>query len=72
LFSDTELGIKLDKSGIQIYDRKYNLIGDIVVPKTFQLLGYYPPYFYGVSAIPIETENETWITFYKLNINFHY
>jgi hypothetical protein len=63
-------GIKLNKSGLQIYDREYNLIGDIIVPETFQLLGYYTPYFYGVSAIPIETENETWITFYKLNINF--
>jgi hypothetical protein len=60
-------GIKQNKYGMQIYDEECNLIADILVPETFQLLGYYSPYFCGMTA-PVETDDETWLTFYKLKI----
>jgi hypothetical protein len=60
-------GAKQNRYGMQIYDKGYNLVGDIRTPEKFLSLGYCSPYFYGVSALR-ETENETWVTFYKLKI----
>ena len=32
--------------GLQIYDRKGNLLGDVDVPKNFKVIGYAAPYYY--------------------------
>ncbi len=46
------------KDGLQIYDSKYNLVGDIEVPKGFRVIGYYNGKYLaecskGLDAIPM-------------------
>jgi len=58
--------------GMQIYDNTtYDLLADIDVPSFvhFKLLGYYDSYFYGVTMAPRETDNNTYVTFYKIKIS---
>lgn len=55
--------------GMQIYDNTtYNLLADIDVPGHFKLLGYYNSYFYGITLVPKETDDNTYVTFYKIKI----
>jgi hypothetical protein len=55
--------------GMQIYDNTtYDLLADIDVPFSFKLLGYYGACFYGVTMMPRETDDNTYVTFYKLKI----
>lgn len=54
---------------MQIYDNTtYDLLADIDVPFSFKLLGYYDACFYGVTMMPRETEDNTYVTFYKLKL----
>jgi hypothetical protein len=56
--------------GLQIYDlTSHDLIADIEIPVSFQILGYRAPYIYGVGTLFEETENETWGKFYKMKID---
>jgi hypothetical protein len=54
--------------GLQLYNHTYDLIADIHVPCHFKLIGYYDSYLYGVTLIPEETYDNTFVTFYKLKI----
>jgi hypothetical protein len=55
--------------GMQIYDNTtYDLLADIDVPFSFKLLGYYNACFYGVTMMPTETDDNTYVTFYKLKL----
>ncbi|MDR0765676.1 MAG: hypothetical protein LBF09_01890 [Odoribacteraceae bacterium] len=55
--------------GMQIYDSAtYDLLADIDVPFSFKLLGYHDDCFYGVTMMPRETDDNTYVTFYKLKI----
>jgi len=51
--------------GMQIYNYSYDLIAEIEVPPNFKLLGYFDSCFYGVTLKPTETEENTFVTFYK-------
>jgi hypothetical protein len=56
-------------SGMQIYDNTtYDLLADIDVPLFFKLLGYHDGCFYGVTMLPRETDDNTYVTFHKLKI----
>ena len=56
--------------GMQIYSSTtYDLLADVDVPKFFKLLGYYDSCFYGVGIVPTETDNNTFVTFYKVKIS---
>jgi hypothetical protein len=55
--------------GMQIYDNTtYDLLADIDVPFSFKLLGYYDNCFYGVTMMPRETDDNTYVKFYRLKI----
>lgn len=57
------------KFGMQIYNSSHDLLADVEMPAYFKLLGYYDSYFYGVTMIPKETDENTFYTFYKIRIN---
>ncbi|MDR1223074.1 MAG: DUF4221 domain-containing protein [Tannerella sp.] len=55
--------------GMQIYDSTtYDLLADMDVPFSFKLLGSCGGCFYGVTMMPRETDDNTYVTFYKLKI----
>jgi len=57
------------ESGMQIYDNTtFDLLADIKVPFSFKLLGHHNSYFYGVTMLPRETDNNTYVTFYKIKL----
>jgi hypothetical protein len=61
--------MKTATCGMQIYDNTtYDLLADIDVPFSFKLLGYYGDRFYGVTMMPRETDDNTYVTFHKLKI----
>ena len=51
--------------GMQVYNYSHDLIADIDLPSNFKLLGYFDSCFYGVSLTPKETDDNTFVTFYK-------
>lgn len=53
--------------GLQIYENN-DLIADINVPSSFKIIGYQAPYYYGVKSKPLETEEQTFFTFYKFHL----
>jgi hypothetical protein len=56
-------------SGMQIYDHAtFDLLADVDVPFSFKLLGYHDGCFYGVTLMPRETDEQTYVMFYKLKI----
>jgi hypothetical protein len=55
--------------GMQIYNNAHDLLADIDVPNHFKLLGSYDSCFYGVNWVPVETDDNTYITFYKIKIS---
>jgi hypothetical protein len=55
--------------GMQIYDSTtYDLLADMDVPFSFKLLGSCGGCFYGVTMMPRETDDNTYVIFYKLKI----
>ncbi len=54
--------------GMQIYNRSYDLLADVEVPKYFKLLGYFDSCYYGITFVPEETDENTYITIYKIKI----
>jgi len=74
-FPESELFIRTyikdmgtQKFGMQIYNSSHDLLADVEMPTYFKLLGYHDSYFYGVTMMPRETDENTFYTFYKIKI----
>ena len=61
---------KNGETGMQIY-KGHDLVADVAVPAFFNFLGYFDGYYYGSSYIPIENDESTTITIYRLKIKFN-
>jgi hypothetical protein len=57
--------MKTRAGGMQIYNYSFDLISEIELPLNFKLLGYFESCFYGVTLTPEETDDNTFVTFYK-------
>jgi len=55
-----------ERDGLQIYDKKYNLIADLDVPRGLKVTGYIAPYY--VSQIVSDEDNQT-LSFYRFKID---
>jgi hypothetical protein len=61
--------MKTREGGMQIYNYSHDLVSEIEVPRNFKLLGCFESCFYGVTLTPEETDDNTFVTFYKGKIS---